>query len=318
MFSSHIKDINWQSDTMGIYYADVKAFGIFDLRNVDENFVPKPFEYVSSAEECANKPGTFFSDKKRIYVHTLDQKSPDDLNYVVGGDIALIKASLFEQSAVYLENCSFIGTHDSQLTDIRSNSENESIFVANRCRFIGGNQIPLDTQTGNALAVRSVKTTMMFNCIAAYSPRDGFNYHYNEIQEDKRRECLVVEYKCLAYNNGLISDILSSNATTAHEGICILRVGSVGYNTKGPVLADVNGCYSISIACKMSNSVTDNDGSFFFSNTGTPPKSGKAVLIDCVSDSSPYDINGDTEIEIILSNFTGSKTKEGLNITHIE
>lgn len=80
----------------------------------------------------------------------------------------------------------------------------------------------------------------------------------------------------------------NNNATTGHEEAYILRVNSKGWNTKGPVLADVNGCYSICYDCAMNDSIrTDHPTektAYQFANVAygdDKGKNGKAILINC-------------------------------------
>ena len=83
------------------------------------------------------------------------------------------------------------------------------------------------------------------DCVSAYGSKDGNNYHTTT------KDSLAVEINCKSYKNGLYklaggnTTRNSNNASTAHDGMNIVRFGGVYEQSEGAIIADVNNCQSI-------------------------------------------------------------------------
>ena len=148
----------------------------------------------------------------------------------------------------------------------------------------------------------------MFNCGAIGTMRDGFNYH-NYLGYGNYS--FAFEFNCVAYNNGIRDTNNNNNSTTAHDGYNILRIGCIGFNTKGPVLADVNACYSINYDCTMYDSFLNGTpevkSAYWFDDTGDTGKTGKSYLINCNGGGKETKaINTDGIAKVNIHNFKGN------------
>ena len=161
----------------------------------------------------------------------------------------------------------------------------------------------------NGLHVENVKYCWNFECSAVGTFRDGFNYH-NYI--GKGKSSFAFEYNCIAYNNGLRdTENNNNNAFTAHDGYRLLRIGNIGFNTKGPVLADINACYSINYDCTMYDSILSGTPSvksaYWFDDAGVTGETTQAYLINCSGGGvQTKGINTDGTAKVKVHNFKGN------------
>src|SRR5699024_10321106 len=144
--------------------------------------------------------------------------------------------------------------------------------------FGGGN-------VANGVSTNGVRDAKLFNVRAFDIVRDGFNYHNTKEVGGKGT---VFEYNCYAENTGLDTTSYNNNISTAHEGIHIVRVGTKGRNSRGPLIADINGCLSVNIDVEVYGtgitSLSDQNAAFWFNdtpNTQSPNPNGKAWLVNC-------------------------------------
>jgi len=270
--------LSWAADGAAWKAAGTAARAVYDLRIVDANGLPIPFAGVADAATCKTTAKSWFTDGTDIWVNTNDGLVPDS-NIIVGRwnthGCAITGTSKF-----YGKNITFVGSSVSEGTLFSGDANVQNEVCLHGCYFTGGYR-GVASDTGNALAITNIKNTYLFDCKAAYSKMDGFNYHFTSIAAGSRRNCLVVEFNCVAYDNGLTSSGVGNNGSSCHEGINIIRFNTNCGNTTGPVIADVNGCYSILVDCNAKDSVTSNSVYYFDGNTPPSGVVGKMIMHNC-------------------------------------
>lgn len=302
------------------------ASGILDLSklNQDYNGIPRPYKKVDSIDECDATEGSWFTENRILYTHTIGSVQPDNNNIfglvrTEGWKFKLNNSTLVVKNACLYNGGAFDG--------IKVTGDINSKFILDNVKSFHNNYFNAYTTVGNGIASIDVGQTLLFNVTTAYGNRDGFNYHYGGIPIADRRKCLAVEYNCMAYDYGVNDlDNTNDNATTMHEGACVLRVGTIGYRTRGPVLADVNASYSINYDVHMRDSLaptTSNRGKNkvamkFHTGGATISEVGKAILVNC---SGGGDINwgiyreGDVDTEFTIQGFKGASM---VNVTNLK
>lgn len=203
---------------------------------------------------------------KQIYLVTRPTAG-QGFSLKLSDDINLIEnINFFVQQQEDQPSCCIIGN---------KNSENElPLIIMNNCKAIGGEQ--------DAFGISGSYKVIMNNCVGAYPNKDCFNYHTSS------KDSVALEINCIGYGAGMMKTKTgnqttnSNNATTTHDGMTVIRFGSIGFNCEGGVLADVGGCRSINYNCFMENSTTQDDG---YNNNywyrGQSGNSNEFVLIGC-------------------------------------
>lgn len=290
---------------------------VFDNKLKIEYGIPTKYTKVTSKALCDTTKGSWYTDNTSIWVNTLDSRVPDvdvficldvtPLNPIVNTDVKFIMRNI-----TVLNGCTAAALNIYSLSNIGH-------LILDNVKLLSGSK-----STENVLSVKGIKYSWSFNSLCAYGGRDGFNYHSSIA--DIGESTFVFEYKCVSFDNGLTDTVnFNNNAFTCHEGIRILRVGCIGYNVKGPVLADVNGCYSVLIDCVMHDSRINTGRStkvayFFDDSTATlaTKPNGKAIIINCQGGGDvTWSISGDDSFKngkISTLNFIGQKLPLNLKL----
>jgi len=285
MLSGGQRALSWIEDGVGTWKATRSSVrSVYDISIVDSNGLQIPYTAKGSLADCQSTQKTWYTDGTDVWVHTKDNLVPTTENIIVGIS-HILRYVLLGTSKMYWNNVTLLGSGSDDGMSVRGDLTGATVtgeFCAENCNFIGGSlAVNISGAHGNALAIAALKLTYLFNCKSAYAKRDGFNFHYTQVPEANRRDCFALLYGCESYNHGLISDTTSNNAFTSHEGANILLVNSNGHNTRGSVLINVNGCYTVALDCNMRDS-TAGKAVYHFS-TISPPAGviGKVVLINC-------------------------------------
>lgn len=255
----------WAIDEETGLYVTVqyKAYSAYDVINFKDNLeygdMPSPYLTASTLEECISQKGTYFvaSDNKTVYCN---KKDNEDINNIVILTVPVLDKTMTinakTNSIIMFEN---IGFTTEQFYFKGDNINNKFYFF--NCKFYRGLQ--------DAFAINHMYQAYLFNCIASYSSKDCFNYHATNINS------LAVEINCTAYGAGKYKMMNgnttkhSNNASTAHNGMNILRISPRYWDCEGPLLADVDNCYSINIAPNVGSvldSTTGHKTSYYFSD----------------------------------------------------
>lgn len=283
----------------GIYkITQSKTYNILDVMNLkvlDDADMPKAYQRVSSLSECKNMKGSYYQadSSNDIYCNP-------HLNHLIKDVVLLIPTTIVNlnpstPNTVIFENIGF----PSDSLRVNPSSLNCQLYFFN-CKFY--------RNPNDAIGFNGAYHAYLFNCLASHGSKDGFNYHTTNPNS------LAVEVNCHSFNNGVLKlnngnqTTHSNNGSTAHDGMSVLRVGCTYWNCEGPIVADVDGCYSINIGCKAADIIDTNTGvnaSFYFSN------SRKSYVIDCEGGGKnvEYGVVGDSNT--VVSGFKGNKNYKG-------
>lgn len=297
---------NWTAEDTIYKVNSNGVIDVFDTHVIDENGAPYVYELVDSIASVKVKKGSWFSTGTIVYVNTFDGRTPDTQIFC-NRDMYSTRFFINDHKLVF-KDIDFLvsgkATQNSRDSKHVSGNEN-STFIAHNCKFMLG--------ALNGMASNRIGVSLLFGCLAAHNGTDGFNYHGNLSSNPYET---AFEFECIGYRNGRLKQG-TNNATTAHDGMSILRVGCVGYECHGPILADVNGCLSVNYNCIMFDSTKATNATragFYFDNAAAV-KEGKAYLINCSGGGKDtYSLNSDHTIPINLRQFRGRNIPEGNKI----
>jgi len=246
----------------------------------DKNYTK--LNFVASLDLCDSTAGSYFYSSPNIYVHTLDGR-PADLNI----KIALNVKNYYNvgNHITYFENLKLFGGIDGAAKPMNSNATDSTLFIAKNCQFkysTGGN--------GGVSAIGA--ECIIQNCIASKNYADGFNYHAGG------RALNNIEINGIAKLNGISLTNSQNNASTIHESGKIIRINTLGANTEGPVIHDVDsGTQSWNIGCNA----YDSDAVAALRNVSYMAEDGAEMWLDaCFESLSNYSLRADTGGKIHL------------------
>lgn len=283
--------------------------GVVYTDKTDVRGLPLSLRKVVSTTECINTPMSFYSDGVDVYINNPNTTT---LNTLV-----LISDTLF-QFTLTSSDAEVVLDGLTLLTGSNSNSCYFTTDVGTKGNVIINNVDILNMGHGdsyNGVGTDGIEDIKLFNVRVFNSVRDGFNYHNTKTTDGKGN---VFEYNCYAENVGLDTLTYNNNISTAHEGINIVRIGTKGRKSRGSLIADVNGCYSVNIDCSVYDtsitSLSDQNSAYYFDDSPAlyaPNPNGKAWLINCCGGSlTEYAINGDLSFKqidkIYVNNFNGN------------
>ena len=311
--NQHISSYSTYSGTTVRGACAYEVFGVLRIDETDEKGLPVSFKKASTIDECIATPDSFFSDKTNVYINRADT-SYENTYVLVNQQILQFK--LGQNAEVVLDDIVVL-----------SGSSDQPLYFEGTSAITGDvilNKVDLyNFGTGsstNGISTNVIRDIKSFNCRVFNIPRDGFNYH-NTISSGGT----VFEYNCYAENVGLDSNQTgNNNISTGHEGVHILRVGTKGRSSQGPMIADVNGCYSANIDVSvydtgLTNMSTRLNSAFYFDDTSAV-KPGKSWLVNCSGGGlTEFAINGDNsfraENKIYVDNFIGYNIPEDVHLT---
>lgn len=291
------------SKTGNVYKtARSSVVGVIDAKIKDFKGMPKEYRKLDNLTDVQNVPGSYYTDNVDVYINTFDGRQPDK-------DVAMLLPMGYEfkfdlaDKMLFLDRVSFV-FNSTVGNALRVEGVKNSRFIAKESTFALGKI--------NGLSTYKVGDVYTFNCQAYGNGADGFNYH--GVNGTSPYE-FVFEYYDYSHHNGhLVAG--TGNATTAHDGITILRVVSVGHDTNGPVLADVNGCYSLNYNCTMYNSLresTRTKAGYYFDKTNAQRSDAKVYLIDCAGGGvDTMTVNTDGLVDLYIDNLQGNNVPADL------
>lgn len=303
--------LGW-AKTGNCYYTTRSAVtGVYDKLNKMFDGSPRKYTKVNTQAECEALKGSYALVGTTLYIRRFDDLAIDD-NILITLQTGSLMFDIQADVKLITKNINFLCTHDTNPNVKVYSSANKGHFIGVNSRFIG-------SQAMNGLQIENIKYTWLFNCSALYTMRDGFNYH-NYLGSGATT--FVFEYFCVAYENGIYDTNNNNNATTCHDGINVLRINPIGFNTKGPVLADVNACYSIIYDGNMYDSKligTPNvKTAYWFDDSSVTGKTTKAYLINCSGGGiQTYGINTDGIAKVNVHNFKGNNVNTSV-INYLE
>lgn len=285
---------SWTPDGAAYSTSRPATLEVFDFSKKDYRELPQRLEKVASVAECQALAGSWYTDGSTVWVRLFDDRAPDkDLLVSISMNPPEFKLSSGKE--IFLKNINFAGGNGT-FGALRVNTTvgDSGVLKAIKCAFIGATD-------SNGLDADRVQTYLR-DCTASFNGRDGFNYHDNISSP----QAVAVEVGCHAYKNGTEGNN-TCNGSTAHDGMRVVRFGSVCFSNIGPNFADVNGSYSFNVNCFGANSLrTDSPAKanfFFDDNSAVTP--GESWLIGCGGADSLYDIGSDGSAEINVRGWMG-------------
>ena len=253
-----------------------------DARNVDEMGIYRALLPVSSVDEVESTKGSYYYDAEvaRMYVnprYNIESVYPLTATYPFRFNLS----KAVGDTLLYMENLNVIGGFLLYGRSAACDSDFRNLeFVANNCTF-------QHNLLNNCVSVNNFNGSYMVDCRVGYSLLDGYNYHAANLTTAQRLNAVHVEVNCQAEYCGYYRmmfgvGVVNNNLSTAHEGINVLRVNFSGHDSYGPQIADVNGCRSVNIDCRISNSYQykGSAGNFQFTQTSAI-RNANITLINC-------------------------------------
>ena len=294
---------NWTKDGNSYYATRSAVVDVIDAKFKDFRGNPMSYRKVNTLSQNKNTPGSYYIyNSDQVYIHTYDGRKPDaDVGMIlpVGGEVHFIIDSNF----LFLDNISYVFASTTG-NALKVSGIESSKFYARNSIFSHGET--------NGLGTSRVGEVYTLNCQAFGNGSDGFNYHGTNGESPYE---FVFEYYNYAYENGHNVGG-TGNATAAHDGMTVLRVGSIGHDCNGPILADVNGCYSLNYNCTMFDSVRPNGrtrAGFYFDDVGKQRTDSKYYLINCGGGGiDTMTVNTDGRANLVIQNLKGNNIPNDL------
>ena len=273
-----------------------RVYTLFDFETVDEYGIPRPYVLadVYSDEACTTldvtasldaleaSEGTFFqsADLTTVYCHP---REGDDLDDIVLQWYDSFLSNLrhngnYSMQTIVFENIGFMPRISDHVNNqLYGNDYDKAVFGFMGCKFSGG--------AANTLGLTGKYTAYLNECVAAYGFRDNFNYHAVTAENDGSR---AIEVNCISYMNGDFNRIYnpdhpvsdsanSNNASTAHDGMYMLRVGGRYWNSQGHHVGDTATKMTINVGIEAYDILTSPSHAHAFGINKNP----QGWVIDC-------------------------------------
>lgn len=285
---------------------NIQVDGVVNCNSKDEYGFYNGLKKVYSLNDCENTSNSFYVDSNNYltaYVN-LEIGIPNDkvLPVQKGYLFRFNHSTAINDCGVYLKNVDTVGISIYTAARDANSSNNGNIeFVADNCTF-------QHAFAGNLITLGSYDIVYMINCMGGYAFRDIFNYTGAYLSASQRNNSVVCEINCKLKEGGFYGNNSSgnNNLSTAHNGLNISRLNTSGYNSEGPLVADVNGCRSILIGCQMNNYKKELLGKncYVFNNVSAD-KEGLVTFIKCIgSDVRDNSFVLQSECQMELVDFT--------------
>lgn len=170
----------------------------------------------------------FFTDGASVYIkHTAEPTTEFEICLNV-----LQKIIANGQKYIFLKGITFYT--NSGLGGIEFNN---NLTTQHNTKVYLKNVVASENKVSNGIAINNIKEAWLESCGGYGHTLDSLNYHSEVSGYEKMK---VVEINCFGGNNGIGTTQLSSNGSTAHDGISIIRMGGSFEMCMGPVIADVS------------------------------------------------------------------------------
>jgi len=260
----------WVADS-GVYKTTQTSshdvLDVVNLTKLEEFKMPKLYTKVLTLAECQATKGTFFRTGYDVFCNKFDNHDINEIVLVISSTV-ITENQAFPRVTMY-ENVGFVA---STFTNATGNNINASFYYFG-CKW--------HRAWENGLYKVGVYKVYSFDCIVSHPTLDCFNYHTTD------KTSLAVEVNCIGFGAGKYKlqtgqPNYSNNGSTSHDGMNMLRVGCRYYECEGPIVADVNNVYSISIGCEASgildSSIGRMDAYYFDTESSVSPEVPKYVI----------------------------------------
>lgn len=292
----------WVSDGGVFKTTQVTNHSIIDIVNtvdVDMFGMPKLYKQVSTLAACVAEIGTYYQNGAAVYCNPLDNINNCNLLLSTG----LVRTSGWLGKTLIFSNIGFLAS--TYTFTLSSLAQKMYLF---KCKFQRSLQ--------DAFAVTGIYQTFLFDCVASYASKDGYNYHTTDINS------LGVEINCFSYGNGLVkmaggnTTQHSNNGSTAHDGMYMLRVGCKYWDCEGPIVADVMNCFSISIGIEANNILPTTSGvktafQFYDNEDTTEATARPKYVIECLGNGASVGFGITGTAKTYVTDFEGNSNFEG-------
>ena len=245
-----------------VYSATRSGVGrVIDIKYKDNDSEFLELTNVSSIAEVENRANSYFTDNVKVYIHTKDNRSPDNNIKCLFNTIYPLQ---FHKD-LYLEGINLTGGK----SPLKGGS-GAKLYVKD-CEF-------KFSTLENGVSINS-SFSVLQNCIANNNYLDGFNYNGGNI----------IEIDCKAFRNGIVGIGLADtqNGSTQHSGGKIIRINCEYAYNKGSNLGDNHTntqSVNFNIISHESRSESERYNSNFTAHTNS-----NVWLINCVSYGSKRD-----------------------------
>jgi hypothetical protein len=259
---------------------DVSRGGAFGLPGVE--YVKK-----TTVAEVEATPGSWYLESNTtLYVHTLDNATPDNAKVLGLLNIEMFWADSTDQNVtVSYDGLRILGPYNGLMFEKKA-----TYWIDVRL-----NNVRVDFPVGiNAYNFYGVRSAYLVNCHASGGNKDGFNYTAVDTADVARDVPNVIEIDCTAHSLGLKNLISGANNThngsTGHLGAKIIRYGGKYYGTKGAPLADVQtGTESLNVECIVGDPKTTT-GDAFQTSICAQQSGAKMAAWNCQAFGGTYDL----------------------------
>lgn len=281
----------------------------FNTRELDGNGCPIVYKKVDDVAGLV--PGSWCKVGSVLYVRPIRTGSDIDKTIVA----VLQDSNKFQWSkndgAVICENIRWATGNINCLSFAPQSLAAQAVFVRNT--FLAGKN------DGFGVEAPAYKIAML-DCISGYAGKDGFNYHATGLSA--LNGAIALEVNCKGYYAGLYkyeggnATTNSNNASTAHDGMTVIRLGCNHYECEGPVIADVDGCYSINYDTDSNGVLDSTTGDkaawLFFRATSPTFQLSRTVMVNCQGGKSDFDLLTGQGVDLIYDNLDVNEKKVSL------
>lgn len=287
----------WVADS-GVYKTtQTTSHDILDVANLtsfDDFGMPRLYQKAASLAECQATEGTFFRSNADVWVHPYSDHAINDLVLVVSTMVFTInqanaRTTIFDRVG-FLPSTYQTGTGGSTST----------VFYFFGCKF--------HRALNNGLYLNGAYRVHSFDCVVSHPTLDCYNYHTTNLNS------VATEVNCIGYGAGKYKlttgqPTHSNNGSTAHDGMNVFRTGSRYYECEGPIVADVNNCYSISIGVEASGILDSTTATvkpaFSYDNADSTNPERPKYVIECKGYGKNVDYGVSGTDETYVANFSG-------------
>lgn len=232
---------------------------VVDKTVLDDDGDYSVYSKKTNLSDVENEAGSFWKDAGGgvLYIHTLDGLTPNRVDLFVIVNYQTITAG----KSIYAEGINFIGG----LRLINGTSDKNKIYLKN-CSICYSHD--------NGFTVRGNADILLEKTVIYKNILDGLNYKVESGHNPN-----IIELNILSYGNGTSATAIN-NASSAHDSVKIIRIGSTYHSSYGRVVHDINNVKCLNIDCVVYNSLAVGVAKVAFS-TSTNSSTVKMWLDGC-------------------------------------
>lgn len=253
-----------------IYKTTVSAvYNIFDSsKYIDNKRGFFSYKLVDSLDVCESTPFSFFKSGNDVYLN--NASNIIDSNIKISREQSVFNNTINSNvSFVYCENLNIYGQDKEAAFRFKCiGTQYNATVIANNIKSYGN-------KLGDGISFNNLKNVFVLNSGAFECRRDALNYHTSTNTFEKMK---AIEIDCWSLDTGKdFPTEGSSNGSTAHDGMSIIRIGGNFDTSNGSTIVDVNeGIESLNLGVTAANPTRTNTACFHVQN-------GNMWTYDCVA-----------------------------------